>query len=157
MNKPTVSVVIPLYNKGKYIERAISSVLAQTYPPLEIIVVDDGSTDNGPERVLKFNDPRIILIRQENRGPGAARNTGLARAKGKYIAFLDADDEWLPNFLKTGLLMLEDEKANVAAVWTGYIRYPKMKRNNVGIEEIKGVYEIKKETDVTLVYKILNF
>lgn len=116
----TVSVIIPLYNKGKYIERALSSVLAQTFPPLEIIVVDDGSTDDGTERVLKLNSSEIILIRQENRGPGAARNIGMAKAMGKYVVFLDADDEWLPSFLETGLSLLEDETANIIVAWTGY-------------------------------------
>ena len=95
---PTVSAVIPLYNKGPYIERALRSALAQTLPLREIIVVDDGSTDDGPDRALRLaqNSTNIKLVRQPNRGPGAARNAGLALAKGKYTAFLDADDEWLP-------------------------------------------------------------
>jgi glycosyltransferase involved in cell wall biosynthesis len=148
-------VVIPLYNKGKYIERALSSVLAQTFPPLEIIVVDDGSTDDGPERVLKFNDPRITLIRQENKGPGAARNAGLSRAKGKYVSFLDADDEWMPSFLEAGLSILEDDKANATVVCTGRIKYPENKRNIFGGSD--GVYEITAETDMKLVLKIFQF
>lgn len=156
-NASTVSVVIPLYNKGKYIDRALSSVLAQTRQPLEIIVVDDGSTDDGPERVLNFTDPKITLIRQENKGPGASRNAGLAKARGKYIAFLDADDEWLPTFLERGLSFLEDESANISVVWTGYYRYANMRRNNVGMEELSGVYEINEGTDIKLVQKIINF
>lgn len=157
ISKPTVSVVIPLYNKEKYIERALSSVLSQTYPPSEIIVVDDGSTDEGPERVLKFNDSRITLIRQENKGPGAARNAGLALARGKYIAFLDADDEWLPNFLYKGISFLENVNHGVAVVWTGYYRSPGMRRNIDIFGTIQdGVYEISNKTDLKLVYQILN-
>ena len=155
--EPTVSVVIPLYNKGKYVERALTSVLAQTYQPFEIIVIDDGSTDDGPENVLKLNDPGIILIRQENRGPGAARNTGLAMAKGKYVSFLDADDEWLPSFLETGLLLLEDDKANISAVWTGYYRSPSMEKNTDLYGELKnGVYEINSKTAIKLIQQIIN-
>ncbi len=157
MTTPTVSVIIPLYNKGRYIERALSSVLAQTFPPLEIIVVDDGSTDEGPEKVLCFGDPRISLIRQENRGPGAARNAGLAIAKGKYVTFLDADDEWLPSFLDAGLSFFDDAQTNVNVVWTGHFIFPGMKRNNVGMEEIKGIYEIDERDSVKLAQNILDF
>lgn len=151
----TVSVVIPLYNKGKYVERALTSVIAQTYQPYEIIVVDDGSTDDGPEKVLKLNDPRIILIRQENIGPGAARNAGLAMAKGKYVSFLDADDEWLPSFLERGITLLEDETADVRVVCTGRIRYPeKIKSFFDGPD---GAYEITDKSTVREVRKIYRF
>lgn len=156
-NAPAVTVVIPLYNKGKYIERALSSVLAQTFPPLEIIVVDDGSTDDGPEKMLKFKNPKINIIRQENKGPGAARNAGLAIARGEYIAFLDADDEWLPSFLEKGLSLLENKEANVTTIWTGYFNYPDMRKNSIGKEEIGGVYELGSKTDVRLISKIFDF
>lgn len=154
---PTVSVVIPLYNKGKYIGRAMSSVLMQTRQPFEIIVVDDGSTDDGPEKVQAFSDQRIRLFRQENKGPGAARNAGLARAKGKYVAFLDADDEWLPSFLETGVAFLEDGTAKIAAVWTGYYKHPSGKRNNIGMEELNGIFEIGAGTEIAVVEKIIDF
>jgi len=155
----TVSVVIPLYNKGKYIERALSSVLAQTFPPLEIIVVDDGSTDDGPEKVekLALANSIITLIKQENRGPGAARNAGLARARGKYIAFLDADDEWLPGFLERGLSMLEDESAGITVVWTGYHSHPPLEANTTRKEDLHGTYKFTAETDVNLVNRIMGF
>lgn len=96
-----VSVVIPLYNKSPYIGRALKSVLCQTFHDFEVIVVDDGSTDDGAEIVKGFNDSRILLIQQKNQGESAARNSGIKAATADLIAFLDADDEWLPEFLMT--------------------------------------------------------
>jgi glycosyltransferase involved in cell wall biosynthesis len=98
-----VSVIIPLHNKGKYIWRALNSVLAQTYEDFEVVVVDDGSSDDGPDIVRKYKDQRLRLLHQENAGPGAARNRGIRETSGRYVAFLDADDEWLPDFLKVTL------------------------------------------------------
>ncbi len=95
------SVVIPLYNKEATIERAIKSVLNQIVQDFEIIVVNDGSTDNGPDVVSKINDDRIRLIDQKNQGVSAARNKGINVTKYDLIAFLDADDEWLSEFLET--------------------------------------------------------
>ena len=93
---PTVSVIIPTHNRAKLLGRAIESVREQTYHNLEIIVVDDNSTDNTEEVVKKFRDPRLTYIRHErNRGGSAARNTGIRAATSEYIAFLDDDDEWL--------------------------------------------------------------
>lgn len=94
-----ISVIISLFNKEKYITRAIDSVFAQTHQDFEIVVVDDGSTDGGPELVEKYQDSRLRLIRQQNEGPGSARNCGIQETKAPYLAFLDADDEWLPDFL----------------------------------------------------------
>lgn len=93
-----VSVVIPTYNRAKYVVKAIDSVLAQTYTDYEVIIIDDGSTDNTCE-VLKPYTDRIQYIHQDNAGVSAARNTGIRAAKGKWIAFLDSDDEWLPKKL----------------------------------------------------------
>lgn len=98
--QPYFSVVIPLYNKEKYIEKTLESVLNQTFENFEIIVVDDGSTDASYEIVRSIKDARIRLIRQENGGPSKARNCGIREAKGEFIAFLDADDEWLAEKLK---------------------------------------------------------
>lgn len=93
------SVIIPLYNKAKYIRRTINSVLNQSYPDFEIIVVDDGSTDNSVCIVKEFNDDRIKLISQTNFGVSTARNNGILNAKHEYIALLDADDYWDENYL----------------------------------------------------------
>lgn len=96
----SISVVIPLYNKGPYISRTLNSALSQTKLPGEIIVVDDGSTDGGGEIVQQMNNPLIRLVTQENKGVSVARNVGISLAKGELIAFLDADDEWKPRFLE---------------------------------------------------------
>lgn len=117
---PAVSVVIPLYNKGPYITRALNSVLAQTFQDFEVIVVDDGSTDDGAEVVSGFRDPRIRLIQQENQGVSAARNRGIEAARAELVAFLDADDEWLPEFLET-VLRLRGRFPGAGAYGTAYL------------------------------------
>jgi glycosyltransferase involved in cell wall biosynthesis len=100
-----ISVVIPLYNKCKTIRRALESVFAQSVQPLEIIVVNDGSTD-GSERMIEPSNSTIIrLAHQTNAGVSAARNKGIEMANGDWIAFLDADDEWKPDFLETMQLL----------------------------------------------------
>ncbi|WP_162878654.1 glycosyltransferase family 2 protein [Peribacillus butanolivorans] len=95
------TVVIPLYNKEKHIIRAIKSVLQQTHNDFEIIVVNDGSIDSSVEQVKKIGDSKIKLIQQKNAGVSAARNNGINNANFNYIAFLDADDTWEPDFLET--------------------------------------------------------
>ncbi|MBE0534886.1 MAG: glycosyltransferase family 2 protein [Phycisphaerae bacterium] len=110
-----VDIVIPLYNKARCIGRAIRSILNQTVSDWRLIVVDDGSTDGGGEIVQTFDDGRIEMIRQENAGPGAARNAGIARATSKYIAFLDADDEWLPFYLENSLQAIESHNVGLVA------------------------------------------
>lgn len=95
-----ISVVIPLYNKAAEIERTLRSVLEQTHQPLEIIVVDDGSTDDSAAIVERIGSPLIHLVRQRNRGVSAARNRGIELARGEYISFLDGDDRWSADYLQ---------------------------------------------------------
>jgi len=95
-----VSVVMPVYNGEAYIAEAIESVISQGYPHWELVIVDDGSTDHTPDILRQYPDPRITVIRQENRGEAGARNTGLDHASGQYIGFLDADDMFLPTALE---------------------------------------------------------
>ena len=102
MTGPLVSVVIPVYDGAAFIAQTLDSVLRQSWPRLEVIVVDDGSTDETPERVRPFRD-RILYLRQENRGGGAARNAGVAASRGDYLAFLDQDDLWAPEKLERQL------------------------------------------------------
>jgi len=97
---PRVTVVVTTYNQGPYIGPALASVLAQTYPAGEVVVVDDGSTDDTPERLRPFRD-RIVYLRHRNRGVAASRNTGVDRATGDLVAFLDGDDLWEPQKLAT--------------------------------------------------------
>lgn len=94
-------IVMPLFNKESYVSRTVESVLAQTFPDWRLFVVDDGSTDGSLAVVERFTDLRITIIRQENAGPGAARNTGILAGKSDWIAFVDADDLWAPRHLET--------------------------------------------------------
>lgn len=105
---PKVSVIIPTYNRASYLKEAIESVLAQTYKDFELIIVDDGSTDNTEEVVRSFDDERIIYKKKQREGhPGKTRNVGLDLARGEYIAFLDDDDLWLPEKLEEQIKALE--------------------------------------------------
>jgi glycosyltransferase involved in cell wall biosynthesis len=92
-DRSLVSCIVPVFNGERYVCEALASILAQTYRPLEIIVVDDGSTDDTPATVARFAD-RVVYVRQAHAGPAAARNRGLAASKGEFVAFLDADDLW---------------------------------------------------------------
>jgi glycosyltransferase involved in cell wall biosynthesis len=119
MTRPTVSVVIPTYNRQNLIKQAIGSVLQQTFPNLELIVIDDASQDNTQEVVESFADPRIHYIcHQQNVGECATRNTGLQVCRGEYVAFLDSDDEWLPHKLETQLQLFDQSPSNVGAVYS---------------------------------------
>ena len=120
-NSPKVSVIIPTHNRAHLIGRSIQSVLNQTYQDFEIIVVDDGSTDNTKDIIEKFQkkDNRIKYIRHEkNKGGSAARNTGIKAARGEYIAFQDSDDEWFPEKLKKQMEFFKNMPVEVGIVYT---------------------------------------
>lgn len=106
--KPMVSVIIPTHNRAAFLKKAIDSVLGQSCRDYELVVVDDGSSDGTAELLASYGD-RIISVRQENRGPSAARNLGIARARGEFIAFLDSDDWWHPDKLALQLCAMEEE------------------------------------------------
>lgn len=114
MNKPNFTVVIPLFNKAAHILRTLKSITDQKYPVAEIIIIDDGSTDNGAEIVKAENIKNLRFIRQKNEGVSSARNRGIELASHEYIAFLDADDCWLPLYLaETAALIQKFPNAGV--------------------------------------------
>jgi glycosyltransferase involved in cell wall biosynthesis len=118
---PTISVVIPTYNRAGVIDKPIRSILAQTYQDFEIIVVDDCSKDDTEKVLESFKEPRIRYIRhQTNSGAAVARNTGIANSTGDYIAFLDSDDEWLPEKLAKQLNLFKQCGSEVGFIYTGF-------------------------------------
>ena len=98
---PYFSIIIPVYNKETFIQNTLQSVLRQTFSDFEIVIINDGSTDKSESIILSFQDNRIRYFLKENEGVSSARNLGIAKSNGQYICFLDADDYWYPNFLKT--------------------------------------------------------
>lgn len=106
MTSERLSVVIPAFNAATTVRSAVGSALRQTVPVLEVIVVDDGSADATAQVVSAIEDPRVALITQANGGPAAARNAGIAAARGEWVAFLDADDLWLPGYVEAALAAL---------------------------------------------------
>lgn len=118
---PLVTVIVPTYNRADTIRRAIRSVLAQTFQDFEIVVVDDGSTDDTQAAVAEFDDSRVRYVRRaSNGGEAAARNTGVSEARGEYIAWLDSDDEWFNDKLREQMDLLA-ERGDVDAACTGYV------------------------------------
>ncbi len=114
MPLPRVSVVICVYNGAQYVGHALDSVFAQGFDGMEVIVVDDGSTDTTPQVLEGYGD-RVRVIRQDNRGEAAARNTGVEASRARYTAFLDADDVWLPGRLEKTVAALDSEPNAVLA------------------------------------------
>lgn len=114
-----ISVIIPTYNRARFVGASIESVLSQKYEHLELIIVDDGSTDNTKE-VLAFYENRIRVIHQENRGVSQALNRGLAETKGEWIGFLDSDDEWLPGYLEHQMGRIDLYPKIIAHVMNAY-------------------------------------
>lgn len=137
-----VSVIIPLYGVEKYVAATVQSVLAQTYKNFELILVDDGSPDRSVEICGRFTDPRVKILRQDNQGPGAARNLGIRHAKGDYIALLDGDDLWLPNKLIKHVEHLESNpEIGVSFCRSAFI-------DEAG--EPLGIYQLSKLDNITL-------
>lgn len=122
MNNELVSIITPMYNGERFVDQTIKSVLAQTYPYWEMLIVDDGSKDSSPEiaRTYSVNESRIRLIQQPNAGSAAARNNALRHAKGKFICFLDADDLWDSEFLSRQIAFIKEK--DVALVYASYRR-----------------------------------
>jgi glycosyltransferase involved in cell wall biosynthesis len=116
---PKVSVIIPTYNSASYVVEAVDSVLAQTYQDFEILVIDDGSTDNTADVIKKY-DGRVRYIPQHNGGVAAARNNGIAESKGEYIAFLDADDTWFPSKLELQMAAIA-ERADARLCYSAFL------------------------------------
>ena len=118
-NNPTVSIIIPTYNRSRLIARAVKNVLNQTYQDFELIIVDDGSTDGTREVVAGFSDERIRYVQHDkNRGEAAARNTGIKVARGEYIASHDSDDEWLHEKLAKQIRAFENCSPEIGVVYT---------------------------------------
>ena len=135
MGKPLISVMMPTYNNAKYIKQAIESIYAQNYDNIEIIVVDDGSTDNTKEIVQQYKDIKYFYI--EHKGIPFARNTALEKSTGEYIAFLDSDDYWLPNKLNTQIQYFKDHP-DCEIVFTKYENFfenEDVKKNKIAIFE----------------------
>ncbi len=111
-----VSVVVPAFDVGRYVEGAVRSALEQTRPPLEILVVDDASTDDTGAVLARLGDPRVRVLRNpENRGPGFSRNRAIAEARGEWLALLDGDDAWLPERLERLLAVVEAGESDLVA------------------------------------------
>ena len=122
------SVIVPVYNKALTVRRSLESIRTQTFEKFEVLIINDGSTDQSAEEVRGYlseiKDSRFRLIEQANSGPGAARNRGISEASNPYLAFLDADDEWLPHYLERSHAALEQAGSEVAAVVMGWFDEP---------------------------------
>ncbi len=152
-----VSVVVPLYNKSAWIDRCLDSIERQSFGDFEVIVVDDGSTDDGARKVE--NRSGIRLIRQANAGPGAARNRGVREARGELIAMLDADDAWDPAYLAESVRILDDYGEGVACVTWAMMEFPAQlstirRWQKIGIPE--GRYRVTRRTPLPVLLGIVS-
>ena len=121
-SQASISVIVPTYNSARFLGEALDSILAQRLQPEQIVVVDDGSTDDTAEVVGRYRDRRIQYIRQPHAGMASARNAGLDAARGEYIAFLDADDRWRPIFLEMMHAYLSEDPA-AASIFSNFVRF----------------------------------
>jgi glycosyltransferase involved in cell wall biosynthesis len=127
---PSVSAVIPCYNGAPYLRETLDSTLRQTCPPLEVIVVDDGSTDESAAIAASYGPP-VHLIRQENQGESVARNRGMDEARGDWVALLDADDRWLPRKLERQLAALGAAPGDTVCVYSDFIVFGSVPRRTI--------------------------
>jgi glycosyltransferase involved in cell wall biosynthesis len=137
MSLPLISVVIPTHNHGRFLSDAVNSVLTQTYSNIEVIIVENGSTDTTSETLGALQDPRITSVTLDQNGAALARNVGVDRSHGEFLAFLDADDYWLPSKLSQQvelLLELSPESLSPAMCFTHIQEFIDMNSNNLGIE-----------------------
>ncbi len=139
-----VSVIIPAYNASRFIRETLHSALSQTYKEIEIVVVDDGSTDDTAEIVTRFSeaDGRVRLLSQQNQGASAARNHGISASTGEFIAFLDADDLWHPTKLEKQVKLLQESPADVGLIYT----WCRMIDNEGAITGFSGTYATRRGT-----------
>ena len=137
--KPKVSIIVPIYNTGKYLEACLDSITAQTYKNLEIILVDDGSTDNSGKIADKYakKDSRITVIHQKNQGQSTARNNGIKKATGDYISFIDADDKIKPTFIENLLTPFSDASTSLSVCGMHYKRLKQNTANDVYINPLR--------------------
>jgi glycosyltransferase involved in cell wall biosynthesis len=158
---PAVTVVIALYNKVHFVKATIESVLQQSFTDFQLIMIDDGSTDGSLEIVKQFNDDRLSLYTIKNSGPGHARNEGLRKTTTKYISFLDADDQWHPDFLKEALQALDAHPESdvwlCSTLWQPQNEYRLPFLNREKNKQQSGVWKL--ETDYTPLEtaEVLNF
>lgn len=135
-----VSVIIPVYNVAPYLREALDSVVGQSYPDLQIIMVDDGSTDGSGQICDEYlSDPRVAVIHQKNRGLSAARNIGLDLATGEYIAFLDPDDAFHPDFLRNMLAQMNNADLTICGYTVGHDRLDRGGKDALPVDE--GYYD----------------
>ena len=156
---PRVSVLVPLYNKAPYVGRCVESVLAQSLPDFEVMVVDDGSTDGGLEVAQAYaRDPRVRILSQPNAGPGAARNRAAREARADLLAPLDADDAWDPDYLSESVRLMNVHGPETACLTWAIMELPMgvssaTRWRKAGIPE--GRYRVSADTDPRLVVAFL--
>ena len=149
--KPLVSIIMPVYNAQTYIEQAINSVIEQTYQNWELIVINDGSTDQTKEKIEclqdKYNKYSISIMNQkEKTGPAKARNLGLQKAQGEYIAFLDADDRWQENKLEKQITYMEENQISFCYTAFSYIDSQGRQKRKVKVPEKLNYSQLLKNT-----------
>ncbi len=151
--KPKVSICVPVYNNSELILETVDSILKQTYTDFEVILLDDGSTDNGQTRktIFSLKDPRIKAFTQENIGIAGAKNAAVSKSCGEYIAFCDHDDLWEPNKLEEQMIILE-KNSDIDFAYTGYTTFNKKEGRLVTSPKKKDI----KEKDQLFLYAIKN-